>query len=54
MMPTLDVIMSPKEAKAGCVALKFSYQGDYLAISFNNEAVEDDLLTKGMEETKAD
>ena len=36
-MPTLEVVMSPKEAKAGVVSLKFSYRGDFLAVSFNNE-----------------
>ena len=36
-MPTLEVIMSPKEAKAAVVCLKFSYRGDFLAVSFNNE-----------------
>jgi len=36
-MPTLEVVMSPKEAKAAVVTIKFSYRGDYLAVSFNNE-----------------
>ena len=36
-MPTLEVIMSPKEAKSAVVCLKFSYRGDFLAVSFNNE-----------------
>ena len=36
-MPTLEVVMSPKEAKAAVVTMKFSYRGDYLAVSFNNE-----------------
>ncbi len=36
-MPTLEVVMSPKEAKSAVVCLKFSYRGDYLAVSFNNE-----------------
>ena len=36
-MPTLEVVMSPKEAKAAVVNIKFSYRGDYLAVSFNNE-----------------
>ena len=49
-MPTLDVIMSPKEAKAGIVAMKFSYKGDYLAVSYNNESTETELF----EETKGD
>lgn len=36
-LPALEVIMSPKVAKAAILALKFSYKGDYLAVSFNNE-----------------
>jgi len=35
--PTLEVYMSPKEAKAAVVCIKYSFNGDYLAISFNNE-----------------
>jgi len=40
-MPTLDILMSPKEAKAAIICIKFSYRGDYLAVSFNNEYKED-------------
>jgi len=36
-MPSLDVKMSPKEAKAAIIQIKFSYRGDYMAVSFNNE-----------------
>jgi WD40 repeat protein len=36
-LPTLEPVMSPKEAKAGVVCIKFSFRGDYLAVSFNNE-----------------
>ena len=36
-MPTLDIVMSPKEAKAAVICLRFSYRGDYLAVGFNNE-----------------
>ena len=36
-LPALEVIMSPKVAKSAIIALKFSYKGDYLAVSFNNE-----------------
>lgn len=36
-LPTLEVVLSPKEAKAAILQLKFSYRGDYLAVSFNNE-----------------
>ncbi len=35
--PTLDVIMSPKESKACILKAKFSFKGDYLAISYDNE-----------------
>ena len=35
--PTLDVIMSPKESKSAVIAIKFSYKGDFLAISYDNE-----------------
>ena len=36
-LPKLEVVMSPKAAKASIVALKFSFSGEYLAVSFNNE-----------------
>lgn len=29
--------MSPKESKAAILATKFSYKGDFLAISYDNE-----------------
>ena len=35
--PSLDVIMSPKESKAAVLKVKFSFKGDYLAISYDNE-----------------
>jgi hypothetical protein len=41
--PTLDVVMSPKEAKTAVVQVKFSFKGDYLAISYDNEQREQDL-----------
>jgi hypothetical protein len=34
--------MSPKEAKSAVVAIKYSFNGDYLAVSFNNEWRESD------------
>ena len=40
--PTLDVVMSPKEAKTAVVQVKFSFKGDYLAISYDNEQREQD------------
>lgn len=33
--------MSTKEAKASIICLKYSYRGDFLAVSFNNEYRED-------------
>ena len=36
-LPALEVIMSPKVCKSAIIAIKFSYKGDYLAVSFNNE-----------------
>jgi hypothetical protein len=40
--PTLDVVMSPKEAKTAVIQVKFSFKGDYLAISYDNEQREQD------------
>jgi WD40 repeat protein len=45
VMPTLEVVMSPKEAKAAVVCMKFSYRGDFMAISFNNE-YRQEVITK--------
>lgn len=42
-LPTLEVLISPKEAKASIVCMKFSYKGDYLAVSFNNEYTEEQV-----------
>jgi len=50
-MPTLEVVMSPKEAKSAVVCLKFSYRGDYLAVSFNNEYRAEQLLKKNLNDT---
>lgn len=36
-LPALEVIMSPKVSRASIIAIKFSYKGDFLAVSFNNE-----------------
>lgn len=36
-LPSLNVEMCPKEAKASIVTVQFSCKGDYLAISYNNE-----------------
>jgi len=43
MRPSLDVLMSPKEAKAAVIAIKYSFNGDYLAVSYNNEYHESDI-----------
>jgi hypothetical protein len=37
-LPTLDVKMSPKEAKSAVIAIRFSFRGDFLAVTFNNES----------------
>lgn len=37
-LPSLTVLMSPKEAKAAVICIKFSFRGDYLAVSYNNES----------------
>lgn len=50
-MPTLEVVMSPKEAKAAVVCLKFSYRGDFLAVSFNNEYRPDTISKKNANDT---
>lgn len=31
------VVMCPKDAKSSILAIKFSHNGDFLAVSFNNE-----------------
>ena len=43
-LPSLEVLISNKEAKAGIVCMKFSYKGDFLAVSFNNEYTEEQLM----------
>lgn len=35
--PSLEVNMSPKEAKTAILAIKFSFRGDFLAVSYDNE-----------------
>ncbi len=45
-MPTLEIVMSQKEAKAGVVCLSFSYRGDFLAVGFNNEHREEETVNK--------
>lgn len=42
-LPALEVIMSPKVSRASIIALKFSYKGDFLAVSFNNEYNEEQV-----------
>lgn len=36
-LPTLAVVMCPKESKSSIINIKFSYKGDFLVISYNNE-----------------
>ncbi len=38
--PTLDVVMSPKESKTAVITMRFSFKGDFLAISYDNEQKE--------------
>lgn len=45
-MPSLDILMSPKEAKSAVVCIRFSYQSDFLAVAFNNEFREEDISGK--------
>jgi hypothetical protein len=35
--PNLDVVMSPKESKTAVICVKFSFKGDYLVVSYDNE-----------------
>jgi WD40 repeat protein len=35
--PSLDVVMSPKESKTAVINIKFSFKGDFLAVSYDNE-----------------
>ena len=32
-----DVVMSPKESKTAVICVKFSFKGDYLVVSYDNE-----------------
>lgn len=43
-LPTLAVIMCPKESKSSIINIKFSYKGDFLVVSYNNEYHLQDLL----------
>jgi hypothetical protein len=36
-LPSLDIIMNPKEAKSAILAMRFSARGDFLAVSYDNE-----------------
>jgi|TARA_B110000285_G_C14989083_1_gene545354 hypothetical protein len=36
-LPTLGVVMCPKDAKSSIINIKFSYKGDFLVVSYNNE-----------------
>jgi len=52
-MPTLGVIMCPKDSKSSIIAIKFSYHGHFLSVSFNNEYKLTDALNEA-EEVDAD
>lgn len=36
-LPSLDIIMNPKESKGAVLCIRFSIRGDYLAVSYDNE-----------------
>jgi hypothetical protein len=38
-LPSLDIIMNPKESKGAVVCIKFSSRGDFLAVSYDNEKI---------------
>lgn len=40
-LPTLQVMMCPKQSRSSVINLKFSYKGDFLAVSYNNEFATD-------------
>jgi WD40 repeat protein len=35
--PSLKVVMSPKESKTAVLCIKYSFKGDFLAVSYDNE-----------------
>jgi len=43
-IPSLAVIMCPKESKSSIINIKFSYKGDFLTVSYNNEYHLQDLI----------
>ena len=51
--PTLAVIMCPKESKSSIINLKFSYKGDFLVVSYNNEYSLQDLLDEAEAQDEA-
>jgi hypothetical protein len=42
--------MCPKESKSSIINIKFSYKGDFLAVSYNNEYSLQDLLDEAEQE----
>lgn len=40
--PTLDLVMSAKESRAAVLLVKFSHNGEFLAISYDNEHKDED------------
>lgn len=46
--PTLDVVMSPKESKTAVITMKFSFKGDFLAVSYDNEQKEGEAAAQNL------
>jgi hypothetical protein len=44
--PTLDIIMTTKEGKTSIIVVKFSFKGDFIAISYDNEQLGEDVQLK--------
>lgn len=43
-LPSLNVVMCPKESKSSIINIKFSYGSDFLVVSYNNEYRLEDLV----------
>lgn len=44
--PSLDIIMTTKEAKTSIITVKFSFKGDFIAISYDNEQLGEEVNLK--------
>lgn len=44
--PSMRVVMCPKESKSSIINIRFSYKGDFLVVSYNNEYQLQDLLNE--------